>query len=57
MQQVQCSELQCSAVQCSAVQFRYLGTCFNPSTLEAYVLSDHVAGCSLLDIQKTAQLR
>ena len=52
-----CSAVQCSAVQCSAVQFRYLGTCFNPSTLEAYVLSDHVAGCSLLDIQKTAQLR
>jgi hypothetical protein len=36
---------------------RYLGTCFNPATREAYVVSDYVAGCSLLDLQKTAQLR
>ena len=37
--------------------FRYLGTCFNPSTLEAYVVSDYVAGCTLLEIQRTAQIR
>ena len=36
---------------------RYLGTCFNPRKLEAYVISDYVAGCSLLDIQKNSLLR
>ena len=36
---------------------RYLGTCFNPQKLEAYVISDYVAGCSLLDIQKNSLLR
>ena len=36
---------------------RYLGTCFNPSTREAYVVSDYVAGCTLLEIQRTAQIR
>ena len=36
---------------------RYLGTCFNPSTKEAYVVSDYVAGCSLLEIQMSSQIR
>ena len=36
---------------------RYLGTCFNPRKQEAYVISDYVAGCSLLDIQKNSALR
>ena len=26
---------------------RYLGTCFNPSKLEAYVITDFVAGCTI----------
>ena len=36
---------------------RYLGTCFNPQKQEAYVISDYVAGCSLLDIEKNSLLR
>ncbi len=26
---------------------RYLGTCFNPNKLEAYVITDYVVGCTL----------
>ena len=36
---------------------RYLGTCFNPQKLEAYVISDYMAGCSLLDLQKNSMMR
>ena len=36
---------------------RYLGTCFNPDKTEAYVISDYIAGCTLLDLQKSLQLR
>ena len=36
---------------------RYLGTCFNPQKLEAYIISDYVAGPTLLDIQKNSVLR
>ena len=36
---------------------RYLGTCFNPDKQEAYVISDYIAGCTLLDLQKSLQLR
>ena len=36
---------------------RYLGTCFNPQKQEAYVISDYIAGCSLLEIQKNSVLR
>ena len=36
---------------------RYLGTCFNPQKLEAYIISDYVAGPSLLDIQMNSVLR
>ena len=36
---------------------RYLGTCFNPQKLEAYIISDYVAGPSLLDVQMNSVLR
>ena len=36
---------------------RYLGTCFNCDKQEAYVISDYVAGCSLLDTQRSSKLR
>ena len=36
---------------------RYLGTCFNPSKLEAYVITDYAVGCTLEDIMKNPEVR
>ena len=36
---------------------RYLGTCFNPSKLEAYVITDYAVGCSLADIMRNPEVR
>ena len=36
---------------------RYLGTCFNPQKMEAYIISDYVAGTTLLEIEKNSVLR
>ena len=36
---------------------RYLGTCFNPSKLEAYVITDYAVGCTLEDIMRNPEVR
>ena len=36
---------------------RYLGTCFNPSKLEAYVITDYAVGCTLDDMMRNAEIR
>ena len=36
---------------------RYLGTCFNPNKLEAYVITDFVAGATLQEMWKNPVLR
>ena len=36
---------------------RYLGTCFNPSKLEAYVITDYAVGCTLADIMRNPEVR
>ena len=36
---------------------RYLGTCFNASKLEAYVITDLVAGCTIKEMLKNPEMR
>ena len=36
---------------------RYLGTCFNPKKLEAYVITDFVAGCFIQETWKNPEIR
>ena len=36
---------------------RYLGTCFNASKLEAYVITDLVAGCTVKEMLKNPEMR
>jgi hypothetical protein len=36
---------------------RYLGTCFNESSLEAYIISDHMTGSSWQQLDRSSELR
>jgi hypothetical protein len=36
---------------------RYLGSCFNESSLEAYIISDYMVGCSWQDLDRNTELR